>query len=307
MYLGATETAAVYLVQDRREAAFIDTNTTRAVPRLLEALRAAELTPADVRYVIVTHIHLDHGGGAGELIGMCPNATVLAHPRAVPHLLDPTRLIASARGVYGELFDDLYGEVSAVTADRVRALEDGACVELGRRSLRFLHTRGHANHHFCIHDEQASAVFTGDAFGIILPGLQRNGLCAFPSASPTDFDAPAAHDSIEKILATGARRVFPTHFGEHLDLTNAGAELHRQIDLYAEIVDEADSSGRGGAALEDFCLARVTTIMDRQLERLGLRGDAVARRLVEMDTRLNGWGLAFAVRKRRHKRSRGHK
>ena len=177
--------AAAYLRIAGDEAAFIEANTGHAAPRLLDTLARSALRPEQVRWVIVTHVHLDHAGGASALMRACPNATLLAHPRAVRHLVDPSKLVASATAVYGaERFRELYGNVDPIDAARVRALDDGESVALGDCDLRFVHTRGHANHHFVVHDPALDAVFTGDAFGLSYPALQRAGRFAFPSTSP---------------------------------------------------------------------------------------------------------------------------
>ena len=304
-YTGQPEFAAAYLIEDGGEWAFVETNTSAAVPGLLEALAARGATPEAVRYVIITHIHLDHAGGAGTLMAACPNATLLAHPKAAVHAIDPSRIIAGARKVYGEAkFDELYGEVLPIASERVEALDDGAEVELGSRTLRFLHTRGHANHHFCVADAGASAVFTGDSFGLLYPALQRGGVLALASTTPTDFDAEAARTTLDRLLGLGLERVFPTHYGEHRELEAAAAQLHAQLERYAAIVDEGDRSGRTKAELDQYCLDEARLVIDGVLDSRGLGGDASAHALVETDWRLNAQGLAFAVQKRRYKRDK---
>ena len=300
--------AAAYLIEGRDGFAFVETNTNTAVPRLLAALRERGASPEQVRYVIITHIHLDHAGGAGTLMAACPNATLLAHPRAAPHAIDPTKITKGAQAVYGEAaFAELYGEIVPVPEDRVRIMADGETLDLGARELSFLHTRGHANHHFCVHDHRASAVFTGDAFGLLYPQLQGQargaGVVALCSTTPTDFDAEAAIASIDRIVATGVARVFPTHFGEHRELDEAADQLRAQLERYARIVDEADRSGREGDALDEHCLDETRALMREVLDAAGLAADADAQTLVDLDTRLNAQGLAFAVRKRRFKRT----
>ena len=308
-YTGREAIAAAYLIEGRDGFAFVETNTNAAVPRLLDALRERGASPDQVRYVIITHIHLDHAGGAGSLIAACPNATLLAHPRAAPHAIDPHKIAKGARAVYGdERFAELYGELVPVPEDRVRIMHDGETLDLGERELTFLHTRGHANHHFCVHDHRASAVFTGDAFGLIYPQLQGqargSGVLALCSTTPTDFDAEAAVASVDRILATGAARVFPTHFGEQRELDEAAGQLRAQLERYGGIVDAADSSGRDDDALDQYCLARTQALMREVLDAAGLADDAAALALTDLDTRLNAQGLAFAVRKRRYKRAR---
>ena len=133
-YTGRPGVASSYLVLEGREAAIVETSTALAIPRILSALRAQGLAPADVRYIVITHVHLDHAGGAGALMAACPNATLLAHPRALPHAIDPRKLEASARKVYGDAtFDALYGAITPVPADRTRAMGDGEVLRWGRR------------------------------------------------------------------------------------------------------------------------------------------------------------------------------
>lgn len=286
--------ACAYLRVSGDECAFVETNTAYAVPKLLAALAAAGRAPADVRYVIVTHVHLDHAGGAHALMAQCPNATLLAHPRAARHVIDPAKLVAGATAVYGaEHFAALYGTISGVDAARVRALDDGAEVPFGRGALRFVHTRGHANHHFVVHDPACDTVFTGDAFGLVYPQLQRAGLLAFPSTSPTDFDGPAAHAAVDRIVALGTRSACLTHFGEQTRLGDIAGQLHDWLSLSERLVDEA--RGRPEAEREAFLEARLTAAFDEATARLGLSLDAADRTLVAFDRKLNAQGLAFAA------------
>lgn len=290
--------AAAYLRVQGEEAAFIEANTSHAVPRLMEALAREGLRPEQVRWVIVTHAHLDHAGGASALMRACPQATLLAHPRAARHLIDPSRLVASARAVYGEeRFDALYGAIDPLDAARVRALDDGAEVTLGGAPLRFHHTRGHANHHFVVHDPARQAVFTGDTFGLVYPRLQRQGRLAFPSTSPTDFDAEAAHKSVDLVRGLGVRRACLTHFGEIEDIEVVAGQLHRFLDLAGELVEAAVSLPETEA--EAMITARLEEAMARAVSEAGLTLDAEDRALLEVDRTLNAQGLAFAAKKRR--------
>lgn len=302
-YAGIPQVAAAYLLRDGDQAAFVETNTTHAVPRLLQALEAAGMEPEQVQYVIVTHIHLDHAGGAGALMEACPDATLLAHPRAAPHAIDPTKLVASARDVYGEAFDTLYGEILPTPEARVRTCEDGETVPFGSGALTFLHTRGHANHHFCILDG-AGGIFTGDSFGIVYPTLQRDGLFAFPSTTPTDFDPAAAHASVDRIAESGAQVAYLTHFGGQTALGEIADQLHRQLDHYASWLDAGDASGREGDELEAWCVDQVTALFAAELDRIGLAGSSQAAAVIQLDVDLNAQGVAFAIKKRRYKRSK---
>ena len=302
-YLGLPEFAAAYLLVDGDEAAFVDNNTNHAVPRLLAALADAGLAPEQVRYLIVTHVHLDHAGGTSAMAEACPNATVLAHPRAARHIIDPSRLVDSARGVYGaETFAELYGEIGPVPAERVREMDDEAELAFGSRTLTFLHTRGHANHHFCIADDKSNTVFTGDAFGLHYPALQRAGTFAFPSTSPTDFDAELARAAIRRIVGLAPDAVYPTHFGAVTDLAGSAEQLIRHLDFAERVMDDAVASDLPDDALEDYVKPRLADYFAGLFDGHGpLGGDAAAWRLVNMDIDLNPQGIAFAANRQRRK------
>lgn len=297
--------AAAYLLHEGDQGLFVETNTALAVPRLLAALADAGLSPEQVPWVIVTHVHLDHAGGASVLMDALPNATLLAHPRAAPHLIDPSRLVSSASKVYGEeRFRALYGEIRPIPEERVRIMDDGEHLAFGGGTLTFLHTRGHANHHFCIHDDATEAVFTGDTLGIGYPDLQEDGRLIFPSTSPTDFDAAAARDSLTKIVATGATRAFLTHFGEHGDVPGIAAELDAQLQVYGALADQAYAEV-DDAELDGWCSARVDTLFDTLLKARPGVDTPDNRALLAIDAELNAQGLAFSVRRRRRKAARG--
>ena len=305
-YTGHPRFAAAFLLREGDEAAFVETNTANAVPRLLETLGSQGLEPQQVRYVIITHVHLDHAGGASALMEACPNATLLAHPRAAKHAIDPAKLVASAKAVYGEeAFTQMYGTIGPIDAGRVQALDDEATVAWGGRTLRFLHTRGHANHHFCVVDDRTSSVFTGDAFGLVYPDLQDAGLWALPSTSPTDFDASEAKASLDRIVGTGAGTAYLTHFGGHKPLQEIADQLHRQLDDYGAIVDDAMSSGVDGDELDAMCRRRVEAIFEPYLTTARRRDAVQPGGMLAMDVDLNAQGVAFAVRKRRHKAAKG--
>lgn len=292
--------AAAYLRVEGDEAAFIEVNTSHAVPHLLAALKDAGRTPEQVKLVIVTHVHLDHAGGTSALMKLCPNATVLAHPRAARHLVDPSKLVASARKVYGdEVFDELYGVIEPIDAARVRTVEDGEAVQLGDATLRFLHTRGHANHHFVVHDEKQNVVFTGDTFGLVYPQLQKAGRFAFPSTSPTDFDGPAAIASVKRIMALAPRAVALTHFGLYEDVEVIGAQLLRLLELSAKLFDEGRQSGDEQGTLEQRFKWQLEKALTEAAARSGFTPDQADRKLMNFDLELNAQGLAFAAVKAR--------
>jgi glyoxylase-like metal-dependent hydrolase (beta-lactamase superfamily II) len=307
-YLGRPETAAAYLLVDGERAAFVDNNTAHALPHLLRALADAGLHPEQVAYLVITHVHLDHAAGTAALAAQCPNAVILAHPRAAPHLVDPSRLVASAAQVYGEeAFARLYGVVEPVPAARVRTVEDDEVLPFGSRTWRFLHTRGHANHHMCLLDVTADAVIAGDAFGLQYPALQGAGTFAVPSTSPTDFDAALARESVERIVATGASQVYVSHFGRVADLHESAGQLLRHLEFAGELVDEATRADLSEDGIEGWIAPRYRAYVRGLLEA---RSPVLASRpetwaLLEMDLALNTQGIAFAAIRNRRRQQGG--
>lgn len=295
----APEAAAAFLMVEGDEAAFVETNTAHAVPRLLAALERAGRRPEDVRWVVITHVHLDHAGGASALLAACPNAALLAHPRAAPHAIDPTRLVASARKVYGdEAFSLMYGDIAPIPESRVRVAQDGEQIRWGSRTLEVLFTRGHANHHLCLHDSASDGVFTGDSFGLRYPSLQSKGLFVFPSTSPTDFDAEEARKSARRIADRGSR-AYLTHFGEVTEMAAARDQLLVHLDESERILEAAVKSDLPDAGLADFCEEALRAHYARSLARHGLAGTDAEWNMLQLDLRLNGQGLAFVAAKKR--------
>lgn len=294
------EFAAAYLLVEGKKAAFIENNTAHSTPLLLEALREQGLTPDQVEFLIVTHVHLDHAGGSYSLLKACPQATLLAHPRAAPHLIDPSKLIASAQKVYGaEAFDKLYGEIKPIESHRVRIMQDGEVVKFGGRTLSFIYTRGHANHHFCIFDSQSQSIFTGDSFGIAYPLLQKHGLFIFPSTSPTDFDPTEARISIERILETKAKTAYLTHFGGVENLREAADQLNRHLDFSAELLNRANRYSEDKLSLDQYCKNELTSYFKTTLEKKGYHLNQKEWTLLDLDLDLNAAGIAHVVRKKR--------
>lgn len=302
-YRDLPQLAAAYLMIEGDEAAFIDNNTNPALPRLLGALHDAGLRPDQVRYLIVTHVHLDHAGATSALAEACPGATVLAHPRAAPHIVDPEKLVASTVAVYGEEeFARLYGKIEPVPAERVREMADEETLGFGERELTFLHTRGHANHHFCVADDRTNSLFTGDAFGLHYPVLQSEGPLAIPSTSPTEFDGPLARDAVRRIVDRQPATVYPTHFGAVTAIEETGAQLVRHLTFAEGVMLDAEASDLPDDALYDYILPRLRDYFAGLLDGRGNLGSRpeIWRRL-ELDLDLNTQGLAIAAGKRRRK------
>jgi len=291
--------ACAYLMREGDEALFVENNTAHAVPQLLAALAQQGLRPEQVRYLIITHVHLDHAAGSSALMRACPNATLLAHPRAAKHVIDPSKLVASARLVYGEeQFEKLYGSVEPVPRERVREMADEEELAFGSRTLRFLHTRGHANHHFCIWDSATQGVFTGDSFGLAYPKLQSKGLFIFPSTSPTDFDPQAARASIDRISALNPRVAYLTHFGPITEIKKAAENLKKQLDQSEALLNEITAmKDASESERQDHCLSRLRAIFSKLLQDAQITETNDVTKTLDLDIRLNAQGIVYAANK----------
>ncbi len=283
---------AAYLLIENGRAAFVDCGTQHSIPALLAALDAHGLAPDDVDWLILTHVHLDHAGGAGALMRRLPNARLAVHPRGAPHMIDPSRLVAGATAVYGEAeMARSYGEIVPVPAERVVVAGDGFAVDLAGRPLLCVDTPGHARHHLCVWDQRSRACFTGDTFGLSYREFDSvRGPFALPTSSPVQFEPEPLKQSIRSLLARDPAAMYLTHYGRVEDVQRVGADLIEQIDGMVRIARAAAQAGDDGlharltAALADYFLARAR-------EHGSALSDAQALDVLAVDIELNAQGL----------------
>lgn len=282
---------ASHLIVREDRAAFVDTGTSLSVDRLLDGLQRANLTPADVEYVFITHVHLDHAGGAGLLMQHLPNARCVVHPRGAKHLVSPDKLIAGTMAVYGEAeFHKLYGDIVPISASRVVESADGACFEFGSDTFELIDTPGHALHHYSIVDRASHSVFTGDTFGVSYRIFDTaNGAFVMTSTTPTHFDPDQLHASIDRLMSHEPEAAFLTHYSRVTDLRRLAADLHLGIDQYVEIARACANAGDRVACMK-------TRMHDCLAKRLDAHGcdlpDEVRDDWLAMDVDLNAQGLA---------------
>jgi len=282
---------AVHIVLERGRAAIVDTGTSNGVDRVLQALAEKGVAPEQVDYVILTHVHLDHAGGAGQFMARCPNAILTVHPRGARHVIDPSRLLSATVAVYGEQATRrLYGEVLPVPADRVRETPEGASVSLAGRELAFLDAPGHARHHVVVRDAASGGIFVGDCFGLSYRELDRDGLqFSFPTTSPAQFDPPALKRTIDRILSLEPQAIYVTHFGRLRDLQRLAGDLRRLIDAHVEIAERHRNDGaERGARLRQAIGQLVLAEGARQRWKLSERE---LLRVFALDIELNAQGL----------------
>ena len=293
--------AAAHLIVDCGRTAFVDVGTNASVPYLLAALGELGVAREAVDYVLLTHVHLDHAGGAGALMRELPRAAAVLHPRGAPHMIDPAKLLAGSRAVYGERLERLYGELVPIEAARVRTVADGERLRLGGRTLEFIHTPGHALHHYAVVDEAHASIFAGDTFGISYRALDTaQGAFITPTTPPSQFDPDQHVASIERMLAYRPESIYLMHFSRVTGVPRLGELLKMQVRELARIA-------RAHAADPDPAAAIRAAMLDLWLELVHRHGcalsDAEITAVLAGDLELNTQGLMVWLERLARQRS----
>ena len=228
---------AAHIVTVGASAAIVDTGPNSAVPLVLAALAELGIERDAVEYLFLTHVHLDHAGGAGALMRELPRATAVIHPRGAPHMIDPAKLIAGTRAVYGdEIYARLYGEILPIARERLAIAQDGQRFELAGRVFECVHTPGHALHHQAIVDHGATSIFTGDTFGLSYRELDSaRGPWIIPTTTPTQFDPAQLKASIVRLMQYRPRRLYLTHFSEVDQCARLANDMYDAVDAIVRI------------------------------------------------------------------------
>ena len=283
--------AAIYIIQQNNKVAIIETGTTYSISNVQIALEKIHLSFVDVAYIIPTHVHLDHAGGAGELMKQCQNASLIVHPRGARHMIDPTKLIAGAMAVYGkQKFKKLYGEIIPIEASRVIEAVDNFILDFDGRELKFIDTPGHAKHHFCIWDKQTESMFTGDTFGISYRDLDhKDEIYIFPSTSPVQFDPEELIKSIHKIMEYNPQRVCLTHFA-------AIRPTHKVVEQLIDGIHFVSNLAKKYATEDDAKLLIHNDMMSyflKGFKKIGVKDLDFCRERLELDVKINTLGLIY--------------
>jgi glyoxylase-like metal-dependent hydrolase (beta-lactamase superfamily II) len=290
---------ACYLIADHGELAFIDSGSSNNVPDLLTVLQTLGFAPDQVRYVMPTHVHLDHAGGAGALMAACPQASLVTHARGAPHMIDPAKLQAGATAVYGAAeFARRFGALVPVPAERVIAATDDQGFPLGERQLRFADTPGHANHHGCLLDESSRLWFTGDTFGLSYREFDRDGVpLLLATTTPVAFDPDAWLASLDKLMAAEPRGMCLTHFGRLDHPQQWVAALRDNIFAHAELALAEELHGEEGRA-ERLQQAVTQLLLGQATRHQPALSTEQARALLALDIELNAQGLHVWLKRR---------
>ena len=284
--------AACYLLETDSAIAVIETGNVASAGRILDVVERRGRRPEEISHVIVTHVHLDHAGGAGTLMKRLPQATLVAHPYASRHLIDPSKLEASARAVYGdEKFEEMYGTLVPVPSERVVVMEDGDTLEVGQRRLEFMDAPGHARHHFTLWDEETRGWFTGDTFGLSYRELDTdNGAFLFPTTTPIQFDPPALIASVDRMMEQSPENMYLTHFGRVQEVERLATDMRAGVRWFVQLAEQFESDG-------DRTLSIENAMMEGLVERARRHGvtleDEALREVLRGDVILNTQGIEF--------------
>ena len=283
---------ACYLLETETELAVVETGNNFSTERILAVIAHRGRRVEEVSHVIVTHVHLDHAGGAGSLTQRLPNATLVVHPRGARHMIDPSRLEASARKVYGDAeYEAQHGPLQSVPEDRVLVMEDGGSLRVAERRLEFVDTPGHARHHFCVWDQTSRGWFSGDTFGISYRETDTDkGAFIFPTTTPVQFDPPVLLKSIDRLMAREPEFMYLTHFGRVSDLSRLAADMRAGVMLFAEWGENFATDESRRERIEE---AMMSWLMERARQHgVGIAEEAL-RELFQGDVTLNTQGIEF--------------
>lgn len=282
--------AACYVLRQGQEVCIIETGTKDTVPLILSFLARENIALEHVKYVAVTHVHLDHAGGAGLLMQALPNAKLLVHPLGARHMIDPTKLQAGATAVYGKAeFEKTYGDLFPIAEDRILIADDEFTIALEDRTLTFIDTPGHARHHFCIYDDLSNGFFTGDTFGLAYQELTtKNGPFIFPTTTPVQFDPEALKASIKRMISFAPERMFLTHFGMVESPEKLAERLLSQVDVLVSMAHKHRDSANRVSAINSELMAYLLAELDAHGCELGITEQ---RGVIASDVLLNAQGL----------------
>lgn len=286
--LGIRERTGIYVIQEE-ELTIVETSASPSIKYVKEGLNALGISLDEVKYIIVTHIHLDHAGGAGLLVQECPNAKVVVHPKGARHLADPSRLIAGAKAVYGDKFAGLFEPILPIDEDRLLVKGEGDKLKIGSNcQLEFLDTPGHANHHFSIYDPISNGMFTGDTVGVRYEQLMPDGVQLFlPSTSPNQFDPEAMLRAMDRMQEMHLDAIYFGHYG----MTNTPDEVYRQVSSWLEVyVNEAKkvyAEQKGFGVLAE----RLGNLVREHLRGQGISDDHEVYSILQLDVEVSAMGL----------------
>ncbi|WP_163971477.1 MBL fold metallo-hydrolase [Oceanobacillus halotolerans] len=295
--LTVPERTGTYVIKEDA-LTIVETGPSPSVKYIKQGLEKLGYTLDQVKYIIVTHIHLDHAGGAGLLLKECPNASVVVHPKGARHLVDPTKLARGARAIYGDSFSELFDPIVPVPEDRLLIKGEGNTLAISDTcTLKFLDTPGHAKHHFSIYDPVSHGMFTGDTVGVRYEQLVRDGVDFFlPSTSPNHFDPEAMQESIDRMLDMNLDRIYYGHFGMTEKVELALHKVSEWLDIFVEEGEQVVAEGKGYDELAQRLLEHVK----EHLRTLYVDDDHDVYILINLDMQVSALGIIDYFKKLKH-------
>lgn len=283
---------AIHLIVEKGRVGIVDTGSTHSLSRVLAALDEKGLESTNVDWVLLTHVHLDHAGGAGAFMRHFSEAKLGVHPRGGRHMADPGRLWEGTIAVYGEAEAlRLYGRLEPVQAARIVEMPHGAGFEIADRGFTILDTPGHARHHMSIVDSRTGHIFAGDTFGLSYRELDQDGRqFVMPTSSPVQFDPEAEHRTLDLLMSHKPAAIYVTHFGQIKDLERLASDMHRQVDALAAIGYRFRDAGEGRHRLMKDAIVDLVFAEGRRYGWRHSREKVLD--ILGLDIELNAQGLA---------------
>ena len=284
---------AIHLIEDAGDVAIVDCAHNNSWPQVAAALAKIGRKPEDVRWLLLTHVHLDHAGGAGLFMSKLPNAQLVVHERGARHMIDPSKLYAGVEVVYGkERAKQLYGDLLPIPESRILIGKHGDQIALGQRTLEILDTPGHARHHISIVDHAAKGIFSGDTFGLSYRELDVDGKAfIFPTTTPVNFEPDAMHASIDLMRSFKPQGVYLTHYSQVTEVDKLADDLHRHIDALVDITNKAP--GQGDARKQAIEAAMIAYLLKEARAHGCVLPDDEIKAIFATDLDLNAQGLAY--------------
>ncbi|MEI5906798.1 MBL fold metallo-hydrolase [Bacillus spongiae] len=296
LFLEMKERTGSYVIKSEKPT-IIETCTSSSVPYILQGLSNLDLSPEEIEYIIVTHIHLDHAGGVGLLLQHCPNAKVVVHPKGARHLVDPTKLILGAKAVYGKHFNQLFDPIIPVKEENILIMNEEDELEIGEdRTLRFYDTPGHANHHFCIFDSKSKGIFSGDTLGSLYGELEKAGLFfSLPITSPNQYDPEKMLLSAMKLENLDPHFIYFGHYGMTRKVTDVFEHLRHWLPQFTE----ASINGLKKNTTDPIPSVKLELmeVVSNYLSTKGIPPTHPIYHILEMDMSLNAMGLVDYISK----------
>lgn len=296
--LSMPERTGTYVLAEEN-LTIIETCASPSVPRILEGLEELGYSPKDLKYIIVTHIHLDHAGGAGLLLKDCPNAKIIVHPKGKKHLANPSRLIAGAKAVYGERFDSLFAPILPIPEDRLIAMGDGETLTISDDlTLTFYDSPGHANHHFSIYHPKVKGMFTGDTCGVLYPELLKNGIELYlPSTSPNQFDPEKMLKSIDLFRSKNLKHIFFGHFGMSTNPNEVYQQVTSWLDKFVTIARKSFEEGVSDEERAKLTTLGLLNLVTSHLDEKEISKEHKVYKILSLDMEVCAMGLIDYVNK----------